>query len=93
MSVASTDSQRQAGTGADQPEANDLGRRVRELMPQLTDDLADLVAIPSVSEVGYPEHTRPELRRAHERVLALFRDAGCTDFSSIELPDTALQPL
>jgi cysteinylglycine-S-conjugate dipeptidase len=58
-------------------------------MPQLTDDLAGLVAIPSISEVGYPEHTRPELRRAHEGVLTLFRDAGCTDFSSIELPDTA----
>ncbi len=70
-------------------EGTALGDRVRELMPRLQAELAELVAIPSVSEAGYPEHTRPELRRAHEAVLALFREAGCRDFSSIELPDTA----
>jgi len=75
--------------GTDRSGTGDLRHRVRELMPQLTDELAELVAIPSVSEAGYPERTRPELRRAHESVLALFRDAGCTDFSSIELADTA----
>ena len=71
------------------PGAGELRGRAREWMPQLTDELAELVAIPSVSEAGYPECTRPELRRAHEKVLTLFRDAGCEDFISIELPDTA----
>jgi acetylornithine deacetylase/succinyl-diaminopimelate desuccinylase-like protein len=66
-----------------------LPDRVRALMPQLTEELAEFVAIPSISEAGYPEHTRPELRRAHETVLGLFRDAGCQDLASIELPDTA----
>ena len=67
----------------------DLRGRVAALMPRLEKELADLVAIPSVSEVGYPERTRPSLRQAHEAVLALFRDAGCEQFASIELPDTA----
>jgi acetylornithine deacetylase/succinyl-diaminopimelate desuccinylase-like protein len=69
--------------------APDLAARVHELMPSLTDELAELVAIPSVSEADYPEHTRPALRRAHERVLELFRAAGCEEFTSIELADTA----
>jgi len=66
-----------------------LASKVRALMPQLQTELAELVAIPSISEAGYPEHTRPALRRAHEAVLRLFRDAGCQDLASIELPDTA----
>jgi cysteinylglycine-S-conjugate dipeptidase len=66
-----------------------LRDRVRGLMPQLTAELAELVRIPSVSEAGYPKHTRPALRQAHEKVLELFRDAGCEDMSSIELADTA----
>lgn len=66
-----------------------LRDRVQELMPQLQTELAELVAIPSVSEAGYPEHTRPALRSAHEAVLRLFREAGCQDLASIELPDTA----
>ena len=71
------------------PSGAPLRERVHALMPRLSDDLAALVAIPSISEHGYPEDTRPDLRRAHEAVLALFREAGCSDFSSIELPDTA----
>jgi acetylornithine deacetylase/succinyl-diaminopimelate desuccinylase-like protein len=62
---------------------------VQELVPKLEAELAELVAIPSVSEAGYPEHTRPALRQAHEAVLTLFRDAGCEQLASIELPDTA----
>ena len=66
-----------------------LQRRVQELMPQLKEELARLVAIPSISEAGYPEATRPALLEAHEAVVKLFRDAGCEYISSLELPDTA----
>jgi acetylornithine deacetylase/succinyl-diaminopimelate desuccinylase-like protein len=58
-------------------------------MPQLKEDLARLVAIPSVSEWGFPEHTRPALLQAHQAVVELFRDAGVQDFTSIELEGTA----
>ena len=34
---------------------------VSALMPRLKEDLARLVAVPSLSEWGYPEHTRPAL--------------------------------
>jgi hypothetical protein len=39
---------------------------VAKVMPQLKDDLARLVAIPSVSTPGFPEETRPALLEAHE---------------------------
>ena len=61
---------------------------VAALMPQLREDLADLVAIPSISALGYPEETRPEILRAHDAVAALFRDVG-VEVSVLELPDTA----
>ena len=38
---------------------------VHDLMPSLKGDLARLVAIPSISEWGFPEHTRPPLLEAH----------------------------
>ena len=59
------------------------------LMPRLKEDLARLVAIPSLSEWGYPEHTRPALLRAHQAILELLRDAGVESFASIELEGTA----
>ena len=59
------------------------------LMPQLKEDLARLVAIPSLSEWGFPEHTRPTLLEAHQAVVGLFRDAGVERFTSIELEGTA----
>lgn len=59
------------------------------LMPQLKEDLARLVAIPSISALGYPEETRPQLLEAYEAVVALFRDAGVTMLDPLELPDTA----
>ena len=71
------------------PDTGDLRSRVHGLMPRLIDELAELVAIPSVSEVGYPQHTWPELQRAHDCVSALFRSAGCDDLGSLELADTA----
>lgn len=65
-----------------------IAAAVRSLMPQLTADLADLVAIPSVSAVDYPEETRPELLRAHDAIAALFRDVG-VEVDVLELPHTA----
>jgi acetylornithine deacetylase/succinyl-diaminopimelate desuccinylase-like protein len=62
---------------------------VAALMPRLKDDLAHLVAIPSLSEWGFPEHTRPALLEAHQAVVKLFRDAGVEGFSSLELEGTA----
>jgi acetylornithine deacetylase/succinyl-diaminopimelate desuccinylase-like protein len=65
-----------------------LAETVSSMMPELKRELADLVAIPSVSALGYPEETRPELLRAHDAVAALFREAGA-EVSDLELPDTA----
>ena len=58
-------------------------------MPALRDDLARLVAIPSVSAPGYPAETRPALLEAYEEVVTLLRDAGAERLGSLELPDTA----
>jgi acetylornithine deacetylase/succinyl-diaminopimelate desuccinylase-like protein len=58
-------------------------------MPELEDDLARLVAIPSVSALGYPAETRPALLEAYEETARLFRDAGMTILDPLELPDTA----
>jgi acetylornithine deacetylase/succinyl-diaminopimelate desuccinylase-like protein len=62
---------------------------VSALMPRLKEDLARLVAIPSLSEWGYPEHTRAALLEAHQAVVELLRDAGVESFSSLELEGTA----
>jgi acetylornithine deacetylase/succinyl-diaminopimelate desuccinylase-like protein len=62
---------------------------VSALMPRLKQDLARLVAVPSLSEWGYPEHTRPALLEAHQAVVELLRDAGVESFSSLELEGTA----
>jgi acetylornithine deacetylase/succinyl-diaminopimelate desuccinylase-like protein len=58
-------------------------------MPQLKEELARLVAIPSLSEWGFPEHTRPALLETHQAVVELLRDAGVESFTSLELPGTA----
>jgi cysteinylglycine-S-conjugate dipeptidase len=62
---------------------------VAALMPQLKEDLARLVAIPSVSSPGFPEETRPALLEAKEAIVGLFRDAGVESLDTFELPDTA----
>jgi len=62
---------------------------VAALMPRLKEDLARLVAVPSLSEWGYPEHTRPALLEAHQAVVELLREAGVESFSSLELEGTA----
>jgi acetylornithine deacetylase/succinyl-diaminopimelate desuccinylase-like protein len=58
-------------------------------MPRLQEDLARLVAIPSLSEWGFPEHTRPSLLEAHQAVVELLRGAGVSSFTSLELEGAA----
>jgi acetylornithine deacetylase/succinyl-diaminopimelate desuccinylase-like protein len=58
-------------------------------MPQLKDELGQLVAIPSISGPGFPEQTRPALLEAYELIAGLFRDAGVEKLGELELPDTA----
>ena len=58
-------------------------------MPQLKEELARLVAIPSISALGYPAETRPALLEAYEEMAALFEGAGVTILDPLELPDTA----
>jgi acetylornithine deacetylase/succinyl-diaminopimelate desuccinylase-like protein len=66
-----------------------LSATVRGLMPELEQDLARLVGIPSVSAPDYPEETRPALLEAHAAVTELLRRAGVEQLRSLELPDTA----
>jgi acetylornithine deacetylase/succinyl-diaminopimelate desuccinylase-like protein len=62
---------------------------VRASMPRLCEDLARLVAIPSVSAPGIPEETHGPLLAAHDAVADLFRGAGVAEPGRLELPDTA----
>lgn len=71
------------------PDSSALAETVSGLMPELKGDLSRLVAIPSISEWGFPEHTRPALLEAQHAVIALFRDAGVESFTSLELEGTA----
>lgn len=68
----------------------DLGLRdqVRALLPDLTQDLIRLMAVPSVSVRGYPASSRGPLIEAHDLVTGLLRGVGLTT-ESIELADTA----
>jgi acetylornithine deacetylase/succinyl-diaminopimelate desuccinylase-like protein len=70
-------------------EPSEQAAAVAALMPGLTDDLVRFVAIPSLSEWGFPEHTRAALLEAHDLVVGLLRDAGVERLSSIELEGTA----
>jgi acetylornithine deacetylase/succinyl-diaminopimelate desuccinylase-like protein len=65
-----------------------LIERVAALMPQLEEDLARLVAIPSISASGFAEPRQP-LLDAYEFVVGLLRDAGVEKLEALELPDTA----
>jgi acetylornithine deacetylase/succinyl-diaminopimelate desuccinylase-like protein len=65
-----------------------LAERVMVLMPQLEEELARLVAIPSVSAAGFPE-PRQALLDAYELVVGLLREAGVERLEALELPDTA----
>ena len=66
-----------------------LSARVASSMPQLQDELARLVAIPSVSAPDYPDDTRRALLEAHELILDLLPDAGVEELDSHRLPKTA----
>ncbi len=61
---------------------------VAALMPGLKEDLARLVSIPSVSALGYPEHTRPSLIECHDAIVKHLRELGVA-LDTLELPDTA----
>ena len=56
--------------------AADAAQKVRGLMPRLRSELADLVAIPSISAPGFPEETQRPLVEAYESIVGLLRDAG-----------------
>ena len=62
---------------------------VGSLTPRLNHDLAQLVAIPSVSAPDYPPETRPALLEAHELILDLLQDGGVEELDSHRLPKTA----
>ena len=62
---------------------------VAALMPQLKEELARLVAIPSISAWDFPTETRPALNRCYDAILPLIRDAGAVTLGSLELPNTA----
>jgi acetylornithine deacetylase/succinyl-diaminopimelate desuccinylase-like protein len=57
-------------------------------MPDLTRDLIELMAVPSVSVRGFPPSTHAGLLSARDLVARLLTDAGCA-VESIDLPVTA----
>lgn len=77
------------GVGTEAPSLTLPAGTVAPLMPRLRDDLARLVAIPSISAPDYPESTHEPLREAYEEVAALCRDAGVTILEPLDLPHTA----
>ena len=52
-----------------------LTQSVDAQMPALTDELTRLVGIPSVSEWGFPAHTRPAVLQAHDVMVELLTGA------------------
>jgi acetylornithine deacetylase/succinyl-diaminopimelate desuccinylase-like protein len=58
-------------------------------MPQLKAELAQLVAIPSVSAPDYPPETHAVLAEAYDACADLFRSAGVTILDPLVLPNTA----
>ncbi len=70
------------------PQDPGLRGKVRALLPDLTQDLLSLMAVPSVSVRGYPAMSRGPLIEAHDLVASLLRGAGLRT-ESIELADTA----
>jgi acetylornithine deacetylase/succinyl-diaminopimelate desuccinylase-like protein len=61
---------------------------VPALMGRLKSDLAQLIAIPSISAVGYAEPRQP-LLDAYELVARLFREAGVQGVTALALHGTA----
>jgi len=71
------------------PDHDQLRATERGLMPELTEELATLIRIPSVSLPGYPESTHAELARGCDAVVELLRRSGVEQISLLDLPDTA----
>ena len=63
-----------------------LIQRVRDGFPRLLDDLATLIAIPSIA---FPGHPAEPVEAAAALVESLLRDAGVDDVERLLLPDTA----
>jgi cysteinylglycine-S-conjugate dipeptidase len=61
---------------------------VAALMPQLKEELAELVAIPSISVLGYPEETHPALLQTRDAIVQRLGALG-VELDTLELPDTA----
>jgi acetylornithine deacetylase/succinyl-diaminopimelate desuccinylase-like protein len=57
-------------------------------MPELKEELVRLVAIPSLSEWGFPEHRHRPVLEAYEAVRELFDGVGAT-LGRLDLPGTA----
>ncbi|MFC4336192.1 M20/M25/M40 family metallo-hydrolase [Salininema proteolyticum] len=55
-------------------------------MPELTEKLEHLVAIPSIAFPGYPED---RVREACDYIAAQLREAGVPEVRTLDLPDTA----
>ena len=64
---------------------NEIVARLRGQLPQLHDDLAALVAVPSISAPGHPAE---ELQRCAVIVEDLLRGVGIADLTRLELPNT-----
>ncbi|MFI8457342.1 dipeptidase [Kitasatospora sp. NPDC085464] len=74
-----------AHTGPSSDDSDELARRIAGLMPRAREDLAELVAIPSVAD---PRQYPPEkCRQAAEWVAAAFTEAGLRDVHLEETPD------
>ena len=70
------------------PQDPGLRGKVRAMLPDLTQHLVSLMAVPSVSVRGYPAMSRGPLIEAHDLVARLFATpVGVTE--PIELADTA----
>ena len=63
---------------------DELRDRAAALMPQATDDLSRLVAIPSM---GYPGFDPANVRASAEETAAIFRAAGVADARLLEVAD------
>jgi cysteinylglycine-S-conjugate dipeptidase len=61
---------------------DDLAARVRDLFPSLTDMLADLVRIPSVSAAGFPAE---EVRRSATHLVGILEASGFSNVQLLEL--------
>lgn len=70
-------------------DSDTLRTQVAALMPELEAQLAELVAVPSISIRGYPESTHAALAQAHDLVVSLLEGAGVEHVRALELPNTA----